>query len=494
MTDGLFSQVAETLHAGGNETLQKPPFFSCASETHEPFRLTEAPIQFAGADECFLYGTVRTTSWQFDRDRTDLHDVFSLVWAAVLRAFGLASPWLIDEPNGFGAPGELSARYLVLTQCPWRLSKNNFSTARESMNAWTAFGFHLLDAVFTWYRLEVINSSFLPALDDCKEPQWASAIRRYLNNPDDVIVSPRRYPFWIYLGSRRRGATILRMPRCRISALKSLLSPFHPEAVQGDDAVAILANGIANAVPNKAIRRALKLLSYTGDPCGSPLILPIDSHCIFLGDKTLVAIRVNCGREVFEREKEVFARRRSAEDRVFFADSTIEWKTPLDAGDFENACLDLLEREPGVVRAKPVGTVNDRDGGRDILIDWMVPSRHDLGAGTVPSADKADAISGGARRTIRIIAQVKSRSTTIGKRDVQDIRDTLENYQADGFLLIAHPRISAALVDHLGDLRNRTGLRTDWWEARDMETRLRRHPDIAKRYPRLLSFRSTGVS
>lgn len=117
----------------------------------------------------------------------------------------------------------------------------------------------------------------------------------------------------------------------------------------------------------------------------------------------------------------------------------------------------------------------------------MIPSRHDRGAGSVCSGDKAAPISGGSRTTVRIIVQVKSRSTAIGKRDVQDIRDTLEHYQADGFLLIAHPRISASLVNHLEDLRNRTGLRTDWWEPRDIENRIRRHPDIAKHYPRLLS-------
>ena len=75
---------------------------------------------------CFLWGYVSTTSHHFDGDRTDIHDTFSLVWAILIRTFGLSSPWLIDEPNAFGCDGELSGRHLVMQQCPVRLCEDNF--------------------------------------------------------------------------------------------------------------------------------------------------------------------------------------------------------------------------------------------------------------------------------------------------------------------------------------------------------------------------------
>ena len=77
-------------------------------------------------DELFLWGYVSTTSHHFDGDRTDIHDTFSLVWAILIRTFGLSSPWLIDEPNAFGCDGELSGRHLVMQQCPVRLCEDNF--------------------------------------------------------------------------------------------------------------------------------------------------------------------------------------------------------------------------------------------------------------------------------------------------------------------------------------------------------------------------------
>jgi hypothetical protein len=34
-----------------------------------------------------LHLTVRTSSWDYSGERTDLHDLFSLLWAAALRVF-----------------------------------------------------------------------------------------------------------------------------------------------------------------------------------------------------------------------------------------------------------------------------------------------------------------------------------------------------------------------------------------------------------------------
>jgi hypothetical protein len=489
-SNDILSKAVSAIHVGGKETLRKPPVFSCSEQTHEPFRLMETPIEFENEEEGFLWGAVRTSGWQFDGDRSDIHDVFSLVWAALLRAFGLSSPWLIDEPHVV-VPGELGARHLVLQQCPWSLSRDaDFADTRKSMNAWTAFGFHLLDDVFSWGRCKNHRRPSLPPLSDESSPAWADAVLRFLRQPRDVILSYRKYPLWIYFASYERGITIVRMPRIRLMALKSILTPFQASKARGEDALALFANGIPNAVPYTVIRKAQRILSITGDGNKDPFILPIDSHCLFVGDKTVIAIRENCGKELFESEREFLLKRRASENLVFFADSAVKWKDPISAEDFEGICLDLLRREPGIIRAKAVGGINDRDGGRDILIDWSAPLSHENSSVNISPSPNHEGIHAGGVRPLRVIAQVKSRSKTLGKRDVQDIRDTIEHYEADAYLLIAYPKISSALVDYLESLRRRTCFRTEWWEASDIESRLRRHPDVAVRYPNLLELRS----
>lgn len=302
---------------------------------------------------------------------------------------------------------------------------------------------------------------------------WVEPVLKTLRHPKNYTTSKRIKPNWIYFSALSKGVTIVRLPKVRIRALETVLAFYRPNIVSGENALAVFANGIANGVPIKTFKLARRLLKKAGDPRDIPLILPINSHCIFLGDKTLIAIRENCGQEIYEEERKLFMQRRAYEDHVFFADSQIDWLSPLDAGDFEDLCVDILRREPGVSLAKPVGGVNDRDGGRDILINWTIPRSHD---------------ESGKRESQRkqLLGQVKLRGRTVGKGDVQDIRDTLERHESEGFMLIAYPRLSAPLVDYLEHLKNRTNFVVSWWEKSDLENRLRRHPDIARRYPKLV--------
>ena len=82
--------------------------------------------------------------------------------------------------------------------------------------------------------------------------------------------------------------------------------PFAPEVVKGENSYAILANGIPNAIPCKLVKRALKILLLTDDKCSDVIALPLDSHCLFIGHKTIVALRGEYGQEIFEDERQKF--------------------------------------------------------------------------------------------------------------------------------------------------------------------------------------------
>ncbi|MCB1935610.1 MAG: hypothetical protein E6Q59_06250 [Nitrosomonas sp.] len=468
------------------DTLTEPPiFFPCSEETHEPFLIRETLINYPYQNRLLLWGTVQTVGAQFGGNRTDVNDVFAIAWASVMRAFGLASPRLAYEEHVV-IPGEIGACHVAFTQCPWKISKANFDQAKRSMTAWTSLEFHLLDEVFKWYRIVQFHRSNKAEQEEMLAP-WVPLVTRFLRTPNDITTSKRQYPNWHYFASRKRGISIIRMPKVNIAALKIILSPFSPEIVRGEEAYALSANGILNAIPYKTIERGKKLISLVENKVDKKiLILPIDSHCLFIGVRTIIAIEGEFGYHTFQKEQQLFFERRAKENRVFFADSKITWNIPLNARSMESLCLELIRREPGVIRAKPVGDTNDRDGGRDIVIDWNLPTQHEKYWGE--NASKNDIASGGIK-TKRIIAQIKCRSKTIGKRDVQDIRDTLEHYEASGFLLIAHPRISSSLFDHLEKLRNSTNQLTEWWDSSDMERKLKRHPDIARDYPDILNIK-----
>jgi hypothetical protein len=99
-----------------------------------PFRFAVDQVSL-DINDAELYLCVRTTSWEYDGERTDLHDLLSLLWAASLRVREAASVRLVTMLNDFtGIESEIYARYLTLDQSgtlpqvrsfrsnPWRLA------------------------------------------------------------------------------------------------------------------------------------------------------------------------------------------------------------------------------------------------------------------------------------------------------------------------------------------------------------------------------------
>ena len=51
-SNDLLARAFSAIWVGGQETLQKPPVFLCADQTHEPFRVVQEPAQFVdGGDQ-----------------------------------------------------------------------------------------------------------------------------------------------------------------------------------------------------------------------------------------------------------------------------------------------------------------------------------------------------------------------------------------------------------------------------------------------------------
>ena len=50
-SNDLLTRAFYAISAGGQETLQKPPVFSCADETHEPFLIMQEPVQYGGRED-----------------------------------------------------------------------------------------------------------------------------------------------------------------------------------------------------------------------------------------------------------------------------------------------------------------------------------------------------------------------------------------------------------------------------------------------------------
>jgi len=155
------------------------------------------------------------------------------------------------------------------------------------------------------------------------------------------------------------------------------------------------------------------------------------------------------------------------EQALLFFNRNFEWLYPVDFSRFEELMADLYEKEDLVQSVRLLGRSNCPDGGRDILI-WK--------------AMRTSEVSYGSKL---IIGQCKAYKHSVNKKHVTDIRDTIENYDAQGFHLFASSVLTVPLIDNLLKLRERFD--SDWWTEREIFQRLRQHPELVIRYSDIVS-------
>ncbi len=162
------------------------------------------------------------------------------------------------------------------------------------------------------------------------------------------------------------------------------------------------------------------------------------------------------------QERDKIYDRQTYENSILHFSRTFKWKYPIDPRRFENMIADLIETEPMVDSVRLVGHTNQPDGGRDLLIfkRQLDQFQHYTSSLT--------------------IGQCKAYQKTVNKSHVQDIRDMLEHYGAEGFFLAASSIVSSPLVDHLCKLKEIYDV--DWWTEREIFKKLRQHPSIANGY------------
>lgn len=471
--------MTDVLNSLGQEILKLP----CAAELHHPFALS------GNANDIGVYGHVRTSSWEFDGcgGRTDAHDVYSALWAAVLRANGAASSQLVDIEGWCGFP-ELESRVLIFHQLSSSIGAiaQRSEQAKAQLSAHSAWAWHALSEVFGWEHLGKGDDSWSD-----QPPPFCERIRHFLSwQPTDTLMGVRKKPDWMYFSDHKHGISIVVFPLHCALPLRLALAAYEPEALQGQQRTAIVAGGLYNAIPNNLIRRGVKLLhavehrgSVPWKGAGAhPLdraiaLIPLESHCVMVGMQTVVIQRGNCGLRSYEAERTKFLQRRAAENSIFHADISFTWSTNLAGDRFEELIYALLQKEQGVEWVRQAGPTHEPDGGRDLIAFWTLPP--------APGSSAKDPQADPPFRPRRVLVQVKASRSSVGKSKVRDIRDTLERYDADGYFLVAFPQPARSLVEHL-ELLPQNGMWCDWWDRAQIETRLRKHVELCSRFDDLV--------
>lgn len=445
----------------------------CRNEAHHPFNLNfvDAP-----GGMTFPHAFVRTTSWEWDGcgGRTDLHEIFGLLWAMLLRARGVASAGFFDD-GGFGNPTEIYSRALVFAQPFDQFFKTADVHRRELLAAHSAAAAHDLYGALSLKPVE----EQAPEWQEKSIP-WLEDVRSHLGCEDDgELFVERLNPDWRYYTAPGSHLTALELPPGNMVLLRHACRFFQPSTHRQGNRLILSAGGLRNAVAIDALRKAERMLqaldkspfTKIGDGRGrwdspSAMVIPMENRLVVLGGHFLISVASLCGYRQFLTARDRWEEKNREAAIVFGQVGTFDWREPVDSNRFTELAEALLRVEPGVIRVRSSGPHNERDQGRDIIVDRPAVALDQQHAAT---------------RIQRETVQVKVRNRTIGKQDVRDIRDTLEYHDSSGYLLIAYPRISGDLVTHLEQLEAK-GLTVDWWTRAQLEERLRRHPAVLAQF------------
>ena len=460
----------------------------CAAREHPPLDIQ----RMESGQGVAIHGAVRTTSTHWDGcgGRTDLHDVLAAMWAVVLRANGVASSRLIDIEGMVGSP-ELYGRWLVFEQ-PFGgfLWEEVCEEHLKRLMAHTAWAYHEISETVRMVSPNVRK----PSWREETAPSWVQSVRALTQVPSEELWVSRKNPDWQYYTANKNALSIVELNPGAVLGLRRSFAWYNPMAIRIGGNYVLRATNMVNVVSSRLLSRGNRLIKCVeGDDklpwkglASNPrdmatIAIPLETHCVFLGSRTIVTLRQDCGHRRYLRVRDDWECKNTQATEFFNFDASYTWSDNIDSSRLEELVRAVLGAEPGLEWIRLSGHALEGDGGRDMIAQWMTPP----GRGE-PVMGRDDQ---GVWRSRRLVIQVKGRDErAVGKTHVRDVRDTLERFQAKGFFLVALPRLSNGLIGYLETLP-RQGYWVDWWSRVEMEDRLRRRPDIAARFTDVVKIR-----
>ncbi|MGY2019896.1 restriction endonuclease [Nocardia gipuzkoensis] len=446
-----------------------------------------SPLSFyieAYGGQLFVYFVCRADGFNWLNDRTDIHDLYSIYLACKLASGGLASCSLIDEEHPV-VPEEMYARFVVLSQPNggWYTDDHEGRAQLEALIRAFSEAETDLHCLGGPCGHQGAREDMSVSFDDEKLVAWKDDILVALDLDEAELdeIEDHRYPiyrkspYWFHFYVPEVGFS------AAVAEDLGLLLEYcsHPQEQRkrGTDALLFRRGILENALNYEELAEVFVAFKKVyGNEIDSATVIPLEDRVVVANGGRIVIQGLDAGALSFRRG----VNRTIADQDDFLAwarpDRKFKWISPVPPGRFERLIYSLINAEPNVTMVRLVGATNDRDGGRDLIVDLAEPRYSDLNS--LPDYDFEQPIL----KTYRIIVQCKTKrdpDKSVSKSDVTDIRDTVERYGADGYWLFVSSIVTSSLIDHLEALKNKL-LFVKWWTRLEIEESLRKNPRLVE--------------
>lgn len=272
-----------------------------------------------------LVGMVRT--YGLPGDRSDYHDLLSLIWAAMLRSLNFASVRLVDIPHPV-IEGELYGRYVLFERQPpatyISLANPDYEIIKRVLHA-SASAAHFFSRLFG-----MLGGDHEAEKYDREAGQaWASKVARQLRLRTDhreALYNQRHNPEWSYYRRNDWGVVAFDLGLPLVSMLPVDILQSNSTVLESVGGQLIDSGTIKNVISRESIRILSKVICAYGDHIepslnnqllsDSVLLLPIESHLICVTSGGIVSLERECGYRAFSQERDTLRKRHQAESRI----------------------------------------------------------------------------------------------------------------------------------------------------------------------------------
>lgn len=422
-------------------------------------------------DKVSFYFLVRTLDVVYHGDRSDIHIVLSLMLAAFLKVKAKISCSLFDIPHPV-VEDEIWGRYIYPVQ--YKDSSTDNLVVIEN----------LLQILFDWRHpfWSIIGCPCAECMkrenitDDRDFDDIESNLVDYTTSLSRYNMGIRVRPSYSMIYDIDNDITIIKSESL-IVYLRIIISLFNygPQKITGINGDILIDSYIYNFSDYKAVKEIEEIYrsvsSHTNNEINEFIIL--ENFIINIKEDYIIAKSVSSGIDAFKEEKELIRQRHNLESSVLFPIPVFEWIKDPCPSQFELLIKNLLERDVKVRRVRIAAPTNQGDKGRDLIIEWEIVNKNQTFNSNISPA-----------QILKIVGQCKASNGSVGKSKVQDIRDTVEHHDADGFFLAVSTQITYPLTETLEKLNQK--IWTDWWNRDDIEFRLNQNQDLIPKFDKVL--------